>query len=84
MHVLSVEVWVILKMIVLGIEVPKVGNQAMLQEFVCQQFLNVGRVTTGPVNVNLRQIFRSILCQGNKQRGQPQAPKAPSKQALGL
>ena len=62
MHVLSVEVWVILKMIVLGIEVPKVGNQAMLQEFVCQQFLNVGRVTTGPGNVNPRQIFRAIQC----------------------
>ena len=30
-HVLSVEVWVILKMIVLGIEVLKVGNPAMPQ-----------------------------------------------------
>ena len=30
-HALSVEIWVILKMIVLGIEVLKVGNPAMPQ-----------------------------------------------------
>ena len=49
-HALSVEIWVILKMIVLGIQVLRVGNQAMLQEFV----LDAGRVTTGPETVNLR------------------------------
>jgi hypothetical protein len=56
MHVLSVEVWVILKMIVLGVEVPRAGNQAVLQEFV----LNAGRATTGLGNVNPRQIFRAV------------------------
>ena len=34
MHVLSVEVWVILKVIVLRIEVPRVGKQAVSQEHV--------------------------------------------------
>ena len=34
MHVLSVEVWVILKVIVLRIKVPRVGKQAVSQEFV--------------------------------------------------
>lgn len=36
-HVLSVEVWVILKMILLRVEVPSVGKQAVLQEFVSMQ-----------------------------------------------
>ena len=57
-HALSVEIWVILKMIVLGIQVLRVGNQAMLQEFV----LDAGRVTTGPETVKLRQMFRAVLC----------------------
>ena len=55
MHVLSVEVWVILKVIVL-IEVPRVGKLAVLQEFV----LDAGRATTGLGNVNPRQIFRAV------------------------
>ena len=33
MHVLSVEVWVILKVIVLRTKVPRVGKQALSQEF---------------------------------------------------
>jgi ethanolamine utilization microcompartment shell protein EutS len=34
MHVLSVEVWVILKVIVLRAKVPRMGKQAIPQEFV--------------------------------------------------
>jgi hypothetical protein len=56
MHVLSVEVWVILIMIVLGIEVPRVGNQAMLQDFA----LNARRVATGLGYVSPRQIFKAV------------------------
>ena len=80
MHVLSVEVWVILKMIVLRIEVQRrVGKQAMLQEFV----LNAGRVTTGPGNVNPRQIFRAIQC-WEMRRGASLRPRdTHSKQLMG-
>ena len=58
MHVLSVEVWAILKMIVLRIEVLRVGKQAVLQKFV----LDAGRATIGLGNVNPRQTFRSVHC----------------------
>ena len=43
MHVLSVEVWVILKVIVLRTKVPRVGKQAVPQEFVP----SAERATTG-------------------------------------
>ena len=43
MHVLSVEVWVILKVIVLRTKVPRVGKQAVPQEFVP----GAGRETIG-------------------------------------
>ena len=79
MHVLSVEVWVILKMIVLGIEVPRTGNQAMLQEFV----LDAGRVTTGPETVNLRQIDIQDHPMSGKEKGQLQAPRHPQQAAYG-
>ena len=52
MHVLSVEIWVILKVIVL-IEVPRVGKLAVLQEFV----LDAGRATTGLGCASLSQAF---------------------------
>jgi hypothetical protein len=55
-HGLSVEVWVILKMIVLRVEVLRVGKQAMLQNFV----LDAGRATIGLGNVNPRQTFKAV------------------------
>ena len=79
MHVLSVEVWVILKMIVLRVEVPSVGKQAVLQEFV----LDAGRVTTVPGNVNLRQIFRVVLCQESSRGASLRPPDTYSKQLMG-
>ena len=59
MHVLSVEVWVILKMTVLRIEVLRVGKQAVLQEFV----LDAGRATIGLGCVNPSQTFWAVCCQ---------------------
>jgi hypothetical protein len=58
-NVLSVEVWVILKLIVLRVEVLRVGKQAVLQEFV----LDAGRATIGLGNLNPRQTFKAISCQ---------------------
>ena len=59
MHVLSVEVWVILKVIVLRIKVPGVGKPAVFQEFV----LDAGRATIGLGCVNPSQTFRAVRCQ---------------------
>ena len=58
MHVLSVEVWVILKVIVLRIKVPGVGKPAVFQEFV----LDAGRATIGLGCVNPSQTFRAVHC----------------------
>ena len=78
MHVLSVEVWVILKMIVLRIEVQRrVGKQAMLQEFV----LHAGRATIGLGNVNPRQTFKAVHCW--EMRGGPASgPEIPTASSL--
>ena len=73
------EIWVILKTIVLGIEVPKVGNKSIPQEFV----LDAGRVTTVPGNVNLRQIFRVVLCQESSRGASLRPPDTYSKQLMG-
>ena len=53
MHVLSVEVWVILKVIVLRTKVLRVGKQAVPQEFVPA----AGRATTGPGSASLSHVF---------------------------
>ena len=58
MHVLSVEVWVILIMIVLRIKVLRVGKLAVFQEFV----LGAGRATIGLGCVNPSQTFRAACC----------------------
>ena len=67
MHVLSVEVWVILKMTVLRIEVLRVGKQAVLQEFV----LDAGRATIGLGCVNPSQTFQAIRCQETRGGARP-------------
>ena len=59
MHVLSVEVWVILKVIVLRTKVPRVGKQAMSQEFVP----SAGRATIGLRCANPSQALWAIHCQ---------------------
>jgi hypothetical protein len=74
-----VEIWVILKTIVLGIEVPKVGNKSIPQEFV----LDAIRVTTGPENVNLRQIFRAIAHQETIRAASLRPGDTHSKQLIG-
>ena len=67
MHVLSVEVWVILKMTVLRIKVPRVGKQAVLQEFV----LDTVRATFGLGCVNPSQTFQAIHCQETRGGASP-------------
>ena len=79
MHVLSVEVWVILKMIVLGIDEPREDKQAVLQEFV----LDAGRATTGLGNVNPRQTFRAICCQETRRGASLRPQDTHSKQLMG-
>ena len=53
MHVLNVEVWIILKVIVLRTKVPRIGKQAMPQEFVP----GAKKATTGPGSASLSQAF---------------------------
>ena len=65
MHVLSVEVWVILKVIVLRIKVPRVGKLDVFQEFV----LSAGRATIGCVNPS--QTFQAIHCQETRGGASP-------------
>jgi hypothetical protein len=53
MHVLNVEVWIILKVIVLRTKVLRMGKQAVPQEFVPR----AGKATTGSGSVSLSQAF---------------------------
>ena len=53
MHVLNVEVWIILKVIVLRTKVPRVGKQAVPQKFVP----GAERATTGLGCASLSQAF---------------------------
>jgi hypothetical protein len=50
MHVLNVEVWIILKVIVLRTKVPRIGKQAVPQEFV-------PGAATGQESASLSQAF---------------------------
>jgi hypothetical protein len=53
MHVLNVEVWIILKVIVLRTKVPRIDKQAMPQEFVP----GAVRAATGQGSASLNQVF---------------------------
>jgi hypothetical protein len=53
MHVLNVEVWIILKVIVLRTKVLRLDKQAVSQEFVP----DVGSGATGQENASLNQAF---------------------------
>lgn len=79
MHVLSVEVWIILKMTVLRIEVLRVGKQAVLQEFV----LDAGRATIGLGCVNPSQTFQAVHCQEMRGGASPRPQNTHSKQLMG-
>ena len=80
MHVLSVEVWVILKMTVLRIEVPRVGKQAMLQEFV----LDAGRATIGLGCVNPSQTLLAVHCRETREGASHRHRLTHRKQLMGL
>lgn len=77
-YVLSVEVWVILKMIVLGIEVP--SGQSVYAPGVCPQCRkgnHWARVCKSKPDI------MGCLLPGNERRGQPQAPKYPRQAVYG-
>jgi hypothetical protein len=59
MHVLSVEVWIILKVIVLRTKVRRVGKQAVSQGFAT----SAGKETIGLGYANLSQVFWAVCCQ---------------------
>jgi dUTPase len=58
MHVLNVEVWIILKVIVLRTKVPRIGKQAVPQEFVP----GAGMAATGQESASLSQVFWAAWC----------------------
>ena len=79
MHVLSVEVWVILKVIVLRTKVPRVGKQAMHQEFVpCAE-----RATIGLRCANPSQAFWAVRCPGTRGGASSRPRPTHSKQLMG-
>jgi len=53
MHVLNMEVWIILKVVILITKVLRMGKQAVPQKFVP----GAGRATTGPGSASLSQAF---------------------------
>jgi hypothetical protein len=79
MHVLNVEFWIILKVIVLRTKVPRMGKQAMSQDFVP----GAGRATTGPGSASLRQ-FRTTLCLGTREGVSPRPQLTQRKHLMGL
>ena len=79
MHVLNVEVWIILKVIVLRTKVLRVGKQVMLQEFV----LGAGRATIGLRCANLSQAFWAIPCRETRGGASPRPQPTHSKQLMG-
>ena len=79
MHVLSVEVWVILKVIVLRIKVPRVGKPAVFQEFV----LGAGRATIGLGSVNPSQTFWAVRCRETRGGSSPRPRNTHGKQLIG-
>ena len=77
MHVLSVVVWIILKMTVLRIDEPREDKQAVLQEFV----LDAGRTTIGLGCVNPSQTFRAVHCRETRGGAIP-GPEIPTASSL--
>ena len=79
MHVLSVEVWVILKVIVLRIKVLRVGKQAMFQVFA----LDAGRATIGLGCVSPSQTLWAVLCREMREGASPRSRNTHGKQFMG-
>ena len=77
MHVLSVEVWVILKVIVLRIKVLRVGKLAVFQEFV----LGAGRATTGLECVSPSPTLWAVHCRETRGEANP-GPEIPTASSL--
>ena len=80
MHVLSVEVWVILKVIVLRTKVLGVGKQAVPQEFVP----GAERATTGLRYVNPSQALWAVWCLETRWGASPRPRLTHRKQLMGL
>ena len=79
MHVLSVEVWVILKVIVLRTKVPRVGKQAVPQEFVP----GAERATTGLRCANPSQALWAVHCWETRGGASPRPRLTHRKQLMG-
>ena len=79
MHVLSVEVWVILKVIVLRAKVPRMGKQAIPQEFVP----GAGRATIGLRCANPSQAFWAFRCPEMRGGASPRPRLTHRKQLMG-
>ena len=79
MHVLNVEVWIILKVIVLRTKVLRVGKQVMPQEFVP----GAERATTGLGYTNLSQVFWAVQCQEMREGLSPRPRLTQRKQLMG-
>ena len=79
MHVLSVEVWVILKVIVLRIKVPRVGKLGRVPGVCpwCSKGNHWARVYKSKSDI------MGCWMPGNKRRGHPQAQKYPQQAAYG-
>ena len=79
MHVLNVEVWIILKVIVLRTKVLRVGKQALPQEFCprCRKGNHWAKVCKSKPGI------LGLPLPGNERRGQPQAPTYSQKTAYG-
>ena len=80
MHVLNVEVWIILKVIVLRTMVLRIGKQAMPQEFVP----GARRATTGPGSASLSQAFWAARCWETTEEVSPRPRLTRRKQVMGL
>ena len=79
MHVLSVEVWVILKVTVLRIKVPRVGKPAVFEEFV----FGAGRATIGLRCANPSQAFWAVCCRETRGGASPRPLNTQGKQFMG-
>ena len=80
MHVLSVEVWVILKVIVLRTKVLRVGKQAVPQEFV----LGAEKATTGLKCANPSQALWALWFWEIRGGASPRPRLTHRKQLMGL
>jgi hypothetical protein len=79
MHVLSVEVWIILKVIVLRTKVLRVGKRAVSQGSAP----DAGKETIRLGYVNLSQAFWDIRCRETREGASPRPRPIHSKEFIG-